>query len=124
MRISDWSSDVLLFRSNGDAGTGARADEKLTDDLNDILQPFHWEAWKAALFSDHPDGWPDDDEKDAICQRVDSMAVGEHYQAWSEEVQEKSVRSEEHTCERQSLMRSTYAGFCLKKKTTKNIKKK
>src|SRR3546814_17421506 len=62
--------------TNGDAGTGARADEKLTDDLNDILQPFHWEAWKAALFSDHPDGWPDDDEQDAICQRVDSMVGG------------------------------------------------
>src|SRR3546814_15407480 len=74
MRISDWSSDVCS-----------------SDLLNDILQPFHWEAWKAALFSDHPDGWPDDDEQDAICQRVDSMAVGEHYQAWSEEVQEKIV---------------------------------
>src|SRR3546814_15546295 len=56
-----------------------------------MLQPVHWEAWKAALFSDHPDGWPDDDEQDAICQRVDSIAVGEHYQAWSEEVQEKIV---------------------------------
>src|SRR3546814_12455043 len=78
MRISDWSSDVC-------------SSDLLTDDLNDILQPFHWEAWKAALFSDHPDGWPDDDEQDAICQRVDSMAVGEHYQAWSEEVQEKIV---------------------------------
>src|SRR3546814_1962837 len=27
-------------------------------------------------------------------------------------------RSEEHTSELQSLMRSSYAGFCLKKKTT------
>src|SRR3546814_10393359 len=119
MRISDWSSDVCSSDLNGDAGTGARADDKLTDDLNDILQPFHWEAWKAALFSDHPDGWPDDDEQDAICQRVDSMAVGEHYQAWSEEVQEKIVslfRSEEHTSELQSLMRHSYAGFGLKKK--------
>src|SRR3546814_6201557 len=155
MRISDWSSDVCS--------------SDLTDDLNDILQPFHWEAWKAALFSDHPDGWPDDDEQDAICQRVDSMAVGEHYQAWSEEVQEKIVslfshrlqstaelraklkdansllsdwlkignnmaerrairdrartflaRSEEHTSELQSLMRISYAVFCLKKKKIKS----
>src|SRR3546814_8158788 len=101
------------------------------------------------------------------------MAVGEHYQAWSEEVQEKIVslfshrlqstaelrakledansllsdwlkignnmaerrairdrartflasmegrggeRSEEHTSELQSLMRNSYAVFCLKKK--------
>src|SRR3546814_1828017 len=28
-------------------------------------------------------------------------------------------RSEEHTSELQSLMRNSYAGFCLKKKTTK-----
>src|SRR3546814_5128116 len=32
------------------------------------------------------------------------------------------VRSEEHTSELQSLMRISYAVFCLKKKTTKQIK--
>src|SRR3546814_5271429 len=31
------------------------------------------------------------------------------------------IRSEEHTSELQSLMRISYAVFCLKKKTTKNI---
>src|SRR3546814_8039574 len=31
-----------------------------------------------------------------------------------------SIRSEEHTSELQSLMRISYAVFCLKKKTTKN----
>src|SRR3546814_4219167 len=31
-----------------------------------------------------------------------------------------SVRSEEHTSELQSLMRNSYAVFCLKKKNTKN----
>src|SRR3546814_6737793 len=33
-------------------------------------------------------------------------------------------RSEEHTSELQSLMRISYAVFCLKKKKTQNIKKK
>src|SRR3546814_9069344 len=33
-------------------------------------------------------------------------------------------RSEEHTSELQSLMRTSYAGFCFKKKTTKPIKHK
>src|SRR3546814_5614297 len=33
------------------------------------------------------------------------------------------ARSEEHTSELQSLMRSSYAVFCLKKKTTKNIER-
>src|SRR3546814_7854390 len=32
------------------------------------------------------------------------------------------ARSEEHTSELQSLMRLSYAVFCLKKKTTKHIK--
>src|SRR3546814_5433485 len=32
-----------------------------------------------------------------------------------------TVRSEEHTSELQSLMRISYAVFCLKKKTTKDI---
>src|SRR3546814_2064489 len=35
-----------------------------------------------------------------------------------------SRRSEEHTSELQSLMRISYAVFCLKKKNTKNTKKK
>src|SRR3546814_5621525 len=33
------------------------------------------------------------------------------------------IRSEEHTSELQSLMRTSYAVFCLNKKTTINIKK-
>src|SRR3546814_7386974 len=32
----------------------------------------------------------------------------------------RNIRSEEHTSELQSLMRISYAVFCLKKKTTKN----
>src|SRR3546814_8814250 len=35
---------------------------------------------------------------------------------------DRSGRSEEHTSELQSLMRNSYAVFCLKKKTTKQIK--
>src|SRR3546814_8248952 len=33
-----------------------------------------------------------------------------------------SIRSEEHTSELQSLMRHSYAVFCLKKKTNRNIR--
>src|SRR3546814_6933000 len=36
-------------------------------------------------------------------------------------VQDFQVRSEEHTSELQSLMRSSYAVFCLNKKTNSNI---
>src|SRR3546814_1911505 len=36
---------------------------------------------------------------------------------------QESIRSEEHTSELQSLMRISYAVFCLKKKNIKNKKK-
>src|SRR3546814_8864667 len=37
-------------------------------------------------------------------------------------IQARALRSEEHTSELQSLMRISYAVFCLKKKTKHNIK--
>src|SRR3546814_3347419 len=37
-------------------------------------------------------------------------------------VADKELRSEEHTSELQSLMRNSYAVFCLKKKTTHKTK--
>src|SRR3546814_2801662 len=39
-------------------------------------------------------------------------------------LQEQGVRSEEHTSELQSLMRNSYAVFCLKKKTKRDVKQK
>src|SRR3546814_2769103 len=40
-----------------------------------------------------------------------------------EEVDERLARSEEHTSELQSLMRNSYAVFCLKKQHTENTNK-
>src|SRR3546814_9733396 len=43
-----------------------------------------------------------------------------HYlrgQSWRDEARRKRLRSEEHTSELQSLMRISYAVFCLQKKT-------
>src|SRR3546814_20385024 len=88
-KVADAALQPQDVPTTGDAGTGARADEKLTDDLNDILQPIHWEAWQADLFSDNPAGWPDDDEHADICQRGDSMAVGENDQTWRGEWQDQ-----------------------------------
>src|SRR3546814_10975342 len=42
-KVADAALQSQDVPTNGDAGTGARADEKLTDDLNDILQPFRSE---------------------------------------------------------------------------------
>src|SRR3546814_2630859 len=49
--------------------------------------------------------------------------VAGHHDEWAvragaEALRDELVRSEEHTSELQSLMRSSYAVFCLKKKTS------
>src|SRR3546814_4584726 len=124
MRISDWSSDVcssVLARARAhvgrdravaidddDAGLGVRAE--------DFAQPRRnfgggLDAGKAA--ANHDDraapvrGRPLGEamqvlvEGNRVIQRVDAETV---------------LRSEEHTSELQSLMRISYAVFCLKKK--------
>src|SRR3546814_504662 len=48
-----------------------------------------------------------------------SISIADLQQA-QERAKAASVKSEEHTSELQSLMRISYAVFCLKKKTTKN----
>src|SRR3546814_5801694 len=52
--------------------------------------------------------------------RADEMLLRRHHGTESEIAM---VRSEEHTSELQSLMRISYAVFCLKKKNKKKIRK-
>src|SRR3546814_8126818 len=47
--------------------------------------------------------------------------VGEYHGAFDEFEETRHSRSEEHTSELQSLMRISYAVFCLKKKNNKQI---
>src|SRR3546814_5619919 len=69
-------------------------------------------------------GWPD--EADATACPSAPMAVPEatsHTFTTPSEPAESRTRSEEHTSELQSLMRISYAVFCLKKKKL-NMKEK
>src|SRR3546814_3391682 len=103
MRISDWSSDVCSSDLDGHPVPGARkardADRHLSDDrrlprprpAGAIHLPRPAEA--ARLHADHLERRPDLGAPDR--------------------------RSEEHTSELQSLMRISYAVFCLKKKKIK-----
>src|SRR3546814_7086273 len=63
-------------------------------------------------------------EKDAARRRrFDRRGVGEEQMPPAEHRTrriERAARSEEHTSELQSLMRNSYAVFCLKKKTKTN----
>src|SRR3546814_7439436 len=103
MRISDWSSDVcssdLGDRARlGDHRHARRRPDKLCGGRRD-------HRWRQA------EGGGDRSCRDRQRRRrriAVSRPVG--------------ARSEEHTSELQSLMRISYAVFCLKKKTNKNTK--
>src|SRR3546814_8475055 len=112
MRISDWSSDVCASdldvfgfaknRANEVGGliVGSRAllsGWRLLFDLLDEAEHFH-----RALAEQQAD---DDHDRDAADSELHAAAATP-----------ADDRSEEHTSELQSLMRISYAVFCLKKK--------
>src|SRR3546814_2511634 len=60
-----------------------------------------------------------DDVREQVPSEDDKAAAHHHGSCQGEQVGEpEKERSEEHTSELQSLMRISYAVFCLKKKTT------
>src|SRR3546814_8393236 len=117
MRISDWSSDVCssdlqyVSRVNPNQEIATRAGRQVRDSIKATL------GWEKALFGDYktsvaafyngrsglPYTWTinGDTNGDGIFQDPEY------------------IRSEEHTSELQSLMRISYAVFCLKKKKTR-----
>src|SRR3546814_2971495 len=113
MRISDWSSDVLLFRSpwtgvmrcgvsDGAAVSmphllhaSSTAAHGLRDARSNLLPLL--KMWSRTSYMDNARSG----RASAILECV-------------------TPRSEEHTSELQSLMRISYAVFCLKKKKTKH----
>src|SRR3546814_4335164 len=107
MRISDWSSDVCSSDLNNPViQTDAEGHETLT--------PYHEETLCepdsitfADLISNQTTQARD------LNQRNKQVAGGVKYNSGGLH----AVRSEEHTSELQSLMRISYAVFCLKKKT-------
>src|SRR3546814_9424336 len=111
MRISDWSSDVcssvLLLQAAG----GGR-------DRRDHLQPaaarpLQTRPQPRAVSAFHrPDR--EGDGRGAF-ERADRLPAGA---PWRHANLVCAERSEEHTSELQSLMRISYAVFCLKKKNT------
>src|SRR3546814_3540695 len=105
MRISDWSSDVC----SSDLGNAIR---KVDRPLHDLHAP--------ERSTDH--GGPAPDAEHVGQQRLRAHPVA-HRQQWKIRAVrlagafvDAARRSEEHTSELQSLMRTSYAVFCLKKK--------
>src|SRR3546814_1626893 len=122
VRISDWSSDVC----SSDLRTTTGEIEALGF-MNALLAV---QAYRQALEID-PDNAiiTDDDRFTIVCDSKYVISTYEdHLTTWIRNKWRKStrgaiahqvIRSEEHTSELQSLMRISYAVFCLKKKKQK-----
>src|SRR3546814_3443607 len=113
MRISDWSSDVC----SSDLDYGYPRREFYAPERTDgTLRAFHRHRVSGDVFA-HP-GLQD------ITASVDFTALAEagtgagfDFAGYCSQASLLIGRSEEHTSELQSLMRISYAVFCLKKKT-------
>src|SRR3546814_4231641 len=115
MRISDWSSDVCSSDLGVDAGTRERLDRfadalglafQVRDDLLDV------EGDSATLGKTA--GKDAEQDKATFPALIGVQASHERLRALGQAMDQ--ARSEEHTSELQSLMRISYAVFCLKKK--------
>src|SRR3546814_10049403 len=109
MRISDWSSDVC---SSDLPGFSPRSDPPVAY-VSDVIAGSRWcfSFWGLACWAE------------LFLKRKLSLPVSNMWQWWVSRSRSAVVilaspntRSEEHTSELQSLMRISYAVFCLKKK--------
>src|SRR3546814_3283791 len=120
MRISDWSADVCssdLIGSVADADWDAHANvARRIGPVDDLLghQDLVRDQMLLAFARD------DRDRADAdLVDRPEALADRDHVARLDRAVHEQDdsgekIRSEEHTSELQSLMRISYAVFCLK----------
>src|SRR3546814_6027780 len=134
MRISDWSSDVCssdLANLGGAAGAtatessiaeGSRISslESNTDDLDELLTTLARATGQLMLMELSVEkvieivgpgaAWPNLDREAIVSEIFLEIGAGSSGRP-------NAARSEEHTSELQSLMRISYAVFCLKTKT-------
>src|SRR3546814_7335435 len=116
MRISDWSSDVCS------SDLGRELDwrlKKFAQRLKrDALEGVRYRDDRLQISPVRTIATPD---AEALADRLDAMMPRIRITELLHEVAQE--RSEEHTSELQSLMRISYAVFCLKKKTTQKTNK-
>src|SRR3546814_1543695 len=114
MRISDWSSDVCSSDLHVHRIGAARddvGDERLAADATvDGAPEIDGVAHKEPVFGAHPARKTPRQFLAHLAQRPIAVRLEEEQGA------ARQFRSEEHTSELQSLMRISYAVFCLKKK--------
>src|SRR3546814_2061857 len=109
MRISDWSSDVCSSDlDRGDDFQGAGCLNRRADHRPESSRRFRHRGPRASLRPSHGcSGSANEEEAVMFGVLLMLLCVA------------AAIRSEEHTSELQSLMRISYAVFCLKKKKNK-----
>src|SRR3546814_9466770 len=134
MRISDWSSDVCASDLLVAHGIGAQLRRRLHCDKGEQLQHVVLDhvAQRAVVgviaFAAVDAGGFGDQDVDRLDPAVlphrfhQRVAEAQREQVLYRCLAQVMVRSEEHTSELQSLMRNSYAVFCLTKKTYINTK--
>src|SRR3546814_4371081 len=118
MRISDWSSDVCssdLGRTTGKISVIARA----TETHPHPTLPLKGRAFQAHAVGIPPDlgrNRPGNGHHSTGTTKPACKPTTSRRETWS-----STTRSDEHTSELQSLMRISYAVFCLQNKMTKHL---
>src|SRR3546814_2258360 len=116
MRISDWSSDVcssdLLMRRAERCGAWKRRGWAILI----FIIPAKAGSQRAEVATGFPLGSDDDDPATVGSRPLVRRLAGERMRSMAQADFNALWRSEEHTSELQSLMRISYAVFCLKKK--------
>src|SRR3546814_6021811 len=135
MRISDWSSDVCssdLLQPGVYGATGVNLDNErylgkidwnITDNHRASLTYQQTKEFRPSPYDDRAQNvvltshWYDIDN---VTKNTSLQLFSDWTMDFSTEVKlSQQTRSEEHTSELQSLMRLSYAVFCLKKKPPK-----
>src|SRR3546814_10722503 len=116
VRISDWSSDVC----SSDLGFGRGGTGRPLGCLARPVEQLHYHNEERRHEEDREDGGRNHAAEHAGADGVlaGRAGAGRNRQRQHAEAERERGRSEEHTSELQSLMRISYAVFCLKKKTT------
>src|SRR3546814_6553617 len=117
MRISDWSSDVGSADLNRqDARAALRKPFAHLERVEVVAEPLH--IAQATALRQHDAERRARDSRHQVRERVRRIEpVDPDEDGAARGARRLQPRSEEHTSELQSLMRISYAVFCLKKKT-------
>src|SRR3546814_10883331 len=120
MRISDWSSDVCSSDLVADASRKAKELVQWATELQREPCSINelWVSTKCGE-SDTTSGLASNPTVGNFIDKFDDLGATTCFGETSE-LTGAEQRSEEHTSELQSLMRNSYAVFCLKKKTQSN----